>query len=127
MIPEEYKSDIVSTGIEFMRSITNCYGNDQGLALWEQICQVLDPDIKGELFFAMLTGELSGRMRISGYCENRVAVIKAIREVSGLGLKEAKDLNDLMQIGQTVTLKVKKDLTRRYAAELLRNVGVRVH
>lgn len=127
MIPEEYKNEIVSTGVEFMRSITNCYGNDQGLALWEQICKVLDPDLKGELFFAMLTGELSGQMRISGYCENRVAVIKAMREVSGLGLKEAKDLNDLMQNGQTVTLTVKQGLTRRYAAELLRNVGVRVH
>lgn len=126
-IPEEHKSAIISDGIAFMRSITECYGTDMGMQLWDQICQVLDPNVRGEIFLAMLSGEFSpGRISIQGVVPDRIQVIKTIREVTGLGLKEAKDLNDLMQLGQAVTIKVQDGLTRQYAADKLRQLGVHV-
>ena len=127
-ISEEHKQYIVNDGIAFMRSITECYGTDTGLKLWDRICEVLDPDVHGEIFLAMLSGEnLPGRLKISGIVVDRVRAIKAIREVTGLGLKEAKDMNDLTQLGNTVTLEIKSSLTRKYAAEVLRDAGLNVN
>ena len=127
-IPEEHKSAIIHDGLAFMRSITDCYGTDTGLNLWDQICSVLDPNVRGEIFLAMLTGQYSpGRLCISGISSNRVSVIKTIREVTGLGLKEAKDLNDDMQVGLAVSISISNGLTREYAAQKLRAVGVIVN
>ena len=127
-IPEEHKEQIISDGIAFMRSITECYGTDTGLELWDKICSVLDPNVRGEIFFSMLTGQYSpATLRIQGVTTNRVEVIKTIREVTGLYLKEIKDLNDDMQVGMSVKIQVQDGLTREYAAKKLRAVGVIVN
>jgi Ribosomal protein L7/L12 C-terminal domain len=42
----------------------------------------------------MLTGRVGGQVRFNGSGNNRVNVIKAIRQATGLGLKEAKDISD---------------------------------
>lgn len=100
MIPEEYKTAVVSNGMHFMRSITEAYGAEEGLRLWETIADTLDGDIKGQIFMAMVTGNYNDRVRLKGVTpygqENAVACIKAIREWDrrGLGLKEAKDTYD---------------------------------
>ena len=60
MIPAAYKEDIIQSGINFMRSITEAYGSDEGLRLRDTIASTLDPDVKGEIFFAMLTGDHCG-------------------------------------------------------------------
>lgn len=96
MIPEQNKEDVISNGIAFMRSITEAYGVDEGMKLWDTIANTLDADVKGKIFFAMLTGDYQGRISVAD-CHNsadRVGMIKAIRAVTGMGLKEAKDLCD---------------------------------
>ena len=96
MIPEEHKVDIIQSGISFMRSITEAYGTDEGMKLWDNIASVLDPDVKGQIFFAMLTGQYNDLVVLKGVDSrannNAVACIKEIRQWSGFGLKEAKDL-----------------------------------
>jgi ribosomal protein L7/L12 len=119
MIPEEYKESIIIDGLNFVRVITEAYGAEKGMELWEQIAAVLDPDIKGEMFFAMLTNNFGNKLRVMGVVQNRVAAIKAIRTVTGLGLKEAKDASDLMQMGQTVELTI-DPRTRAEAIRILR-------
>lgn len=101
MIPEEHKAPIISNGLHFMRAITECYGAEKGMELWEQIASVLDPDVKGQIFFAMITGTFNDRIEIRGVGlsgqNNAVACIKAIRQYSGLGLKESKDIYDRLR------------------------------
>ena len=100
MIPEDHKTAVVSNGIHFMRAITEAYGADDGLKLWEQIASVLDGDVKGQIFMAMITGNYNDRIHLKTLyplaSSNAVACIKAIREWDkrGLGLKEAKDMYD---------------------------------
>jgi hypothetical protein len=95
MIPEEYKEQIVESGIDFLRTIKEAYGSEEALALWEQINSVLDPDIKGLIFLRLLTGEYSGSIIVVGFeGADRVGRIKTLREITGLGLKETKDLDD---------------------------------
>lgn len=110
MIPTEYKQDIIQSGINFIRSITEAYGSDEGIKLWENIASVLDPDVKGQIFIAMLTGEYNSVVSISGYVpnSNRITMIKAIRNVDSrrLGLKEAKDMTDELYKGTAIKLEV---------------------
>lgn len=127
MIPAEFKQDIIASGMNFMRSITEAYGTDEGMKLWDEIASVLDPDIKGQIFFAMLTGEYNGVITINSHQPgaNRVSMIKAIREVTGLGLKEAKDLSDNLASGKSIKLNC--DPKKRSSfLQTLRNVGFNV-
>lgn len=129
MIPAEYKEDILQSGINFMRAITEAYGTDEGMQLWEQIASVLDPDIKGQIFFALLTGDFNGIIKISSVQPgtDRVWRIKAIRTVTtpSLGLKEAKDLSDLLDSGKTIVLNVNPK-KRNEALKELRLAGFNV-
>lgn len=129
MIPADHKEDILQSGINFMRSITEAYGTDEGMQLWEQIASVLDPDIKGQIFFAMLTGDYNGIVKIHSAQSgaDRIWRIKAIRSVTtpSLGLKEAKDLSDLLDTGKTITLNVNPK-KRNEALKELRLAGFNV-
>lgn len=127
MIPAEFKQDIIQSGINFMRSITEAYGTDEGMKLWNSIADTLDPDVKGQIFFAMLTGEFNGIITISSFQpgSNRVSMIKAIRVVSGLGLKEAKDLSDELGGGKTIKINCNPK-KRAEALSELRHAGFNV-
>lgn len=132
-LPEEHKTAIISNGLHFMRSITEAYGSEQGMELWEQITSVLDPDVKGQIFFAMITGTYNDKVHIKalgqGAMSNAVACIKEIRTWSGLGLKDAKDTYDRVRQHQQfnsghapVFLKVQHEDYHKAVAGL-RNVG----
>ena len=101
MIPEQHKTAIISNGLHFMRSITEAYGADKGLELWEQIAGVLDPDVKGQIFFAMITGNYNDRILLkdigASAQNNAVNCIKEIRAWTGLGLKDSKDMYDRLR------------------------------
>ena len=96
MIPEDHKTAVISNGLHFMRSITEAYGADEGLKLWDTITNTLDPDVKGQIFFAMITGTHNDTILLSSVYTGADAVscIKEIRNWTGYGLKEAKDIVD---------------------------------
>ena len=83
---EENRRQLISDGIAFMRSISDQYGTETGLQLWDRICEVLDPNVKGEIFIAMLTGDTRAKLTIScsphQYPTYRILHIKAIRELA---------------------------------------------
>ena len=128
-IPAEHKEDIIQSGINFMRSITEAYGTDEGMKLWDTIAATLDSDVKGQIFFAMLTGDYNGVVSIASAQagSDRVWRIKAIRSVAypSLGLKEAKDLSDLLDNGKTIKLNINPK-KRSEALSELRNSGFHV-
>lgn len=129
MIPAEHKEDVIQSGISFMRSITEAFGTDEGMKLWDTIATTLDPDVKGQIFFAMLTGEYNNIVNITGHNPgaDRVRMIKTIRNVDkrGIGLKEAKDMSDLISLGKPIKLEI--DPSSRNAALIeLRKVGFHV-
>ena len=127
MIPEEHKDAIIANGLHFMRSITEAYGTDEGMRLWETIASTLDPDVKGQIFFAMITGTHNNRivLRRVGPNTDRVARIKEIRNWTGLGLKEAKDASDMVELGKPVSLSIKPQ-EYVHAVGGLRRVGFEV-
>ena len=129
MIPAEHKEEVIQSGISFMRSITEAFGADEGMKLWDTIATTLDPDVKGQIFFAMLTGEYNNIVNITGHNPgaDRVRMIKTIRSVDkrGLGLKEAKDLSDYLSNGQMIKLEI-DPAVRHMALSELRKAGFHV-
>ena len=93
MIPQEHKPRIIQDGIHFLTAISQAYGAEEGMRLWERIAEVLDPSVKGDIFFAMLTGQYNDRIyakldqsRPAAAAVNKISVIKCIRTYTGLGL-----------------------------------------
>jgi hypothetical protein len=111
MIPEEHKSSIITSGISFLRSITDAYGSDEGMKLWDAIANTLDPAVKGEIFFAMLRGEYKDYITLKGvgYNVHKITSIKEIRGVSGLGLLEAKQAYEAAEQGIPVKIPCSPD------------------
>lgn len=126
MIPAEYKQDVIQSGINFMRSITEAFGTDEGMKLWDTIADTLDPDIKGQILFALLTGDYNGVITLTGSAAsaNKVTLIKAVRNVDTrrLGLKEAKDVCDNLWNGKPQKLHIDAK-NRNYALRELRDAG----
>jgi hypothetical protein len=124
MMPDDQRNNIISSGLHFMRSITEAYGADEGMRLWETIANTLDPNLKGEIFFAMIAGTHNDTIMLRGVCAStdRVARIKEIRNWTGYGLKEAKDTSDWVEAGKTIQLKVRPQ-EHHMAIMGLRRVG----
>lgn len=128
MIPEQFKSQVIEEGIAFVRTITEAYGAEDGMKLWEQIAAVLDPDVKGEMFFAMITGTPLHTITVTDVTahsrNNKIEMIKTIRAVTGWGLKEAKDAADNMWVNSfPVKLVILPKMRKAEAEQQLRVAG----
>lgn len=121
---DEHMDAIINDGIAFIRSITVAYGSEEGMALWDTIASTLDPDVKGKIFFAMLTGSHEDRVTLSGAVSgtNKITCIKIIRQYTGLGLVESKNAYESAgDYGSKVTLKVNPKDRRNMIDELRQN------
>jgi len=117
---------VVFDGIRFLESITRYYGAERGMAAWNKMGEAFGDEVKGKIFFAMLTGDSVGRVRFSSAnAVQAVWAIKAIRAATGCGLKEAKDLYDLGKT-KTVSVDVKTPNERRELIKCLRDAGCSV-
>jgi ribosomal protein L7/L12 len=107
---EEQEMRVVAHGMQLMRVLAEIHGHEKGMELWNTIGETLGAEIKGKIFFAMLTGKGSGTsiMIKEVYSDTqKIPLIKAIRSVDSrsLGLAEAKKLSeDLMDRKMPVTL-----------------------
>ena len=128
MIPEDRKDELISSGIGFIRSITAAYGAEKGMELWNHIATTIDQDLKGQIFFAILTGEREGTIRMRGvspFKDNfkKINAIKEVRAFTGLGLTEAKHVIDQTELGHTVTING-PETKRRGTVKALQDAGI---
>lgn len=130
MVPEENAHSIVQSGISFLRSITEAYGPEEGMQVWENIVHNLDSDVKGKIFFAMITGEYDTllRLRKVSPTADKIGLIKEVRNITGFGLREAKDLIDELYYGreQTIEMKGMTYAQRQNAIANLRRNGAEI-
>jgi hypothetical protein len=117
--------EIVVTGIPFLNAITTHYGTETGFALWNKLCESMPAEVRDGIFLAMLSGQTPRTVRVKGYSgNNKIERIKAIRTVSGLGLKEAKDLDDgIVNHGQSFNLTYLPQCSRRAVCDTLKMTG----
>jgi ribosomal protein L7/L12 len=97
---------VVADGVQFLQSLTAHYGAEKGMEVWEAMSAAVGNEVKGKVFFAMLTGAGGGK-RVKFTTGNptfavngAVACIKAMRSATRmLDLKAAKDLYDQSKTG----------------------------
>ena len=99
-LPDSDKEQLVNASLEYMRHVTEIWGQDKGMDLWDKIVEAFGNDIKGEIFFGMVTGQysLNGVLLSKVETKHLIDIIKALRTArTDLGLKEAKDLYDFVR------------------------------
>lgn len=124
---DESRNQLIHDSISFMTSLVHHYGQEKGMAAWEKISDFCDPNLKGEIFMVMLTGDFNGRVTVTGVQDgaNAVSCIKAVRSADNrrLGLKEAKDMYDGLRFnGKKFHLEIDSKVRGRVVNEL-RNAG----
>lgn len=131
MIEKEDEDMLIASGLEFMRNITSVYGSEEGAKLWDTIAGAIDKDLKGKIFFAMMTGRTASTIKlpyntVNSSIHNAVGVIKLFRQYDsrGLGLKEAKDIYDAMRDGHRVAEIHVDPKNRSHVVRELRKLGV---
>lgn len=124
---DEAYQEIIFDGIRLLESIARYYGPEKSIEIWDKMGEAMGTDIKGQVFFSMLTGNGSStRVHIqSGTATDVVACIKAIRHGTGYGLKEAKDAWDLSHF-KTVALECRAPESQKAMVRELRSLGIRV-
>lgn len=118
---------VVFDAIRFVESLTTHFGPEKGMAVWDAMGDAVGREIKARVFFALMSGGVSGRVKMAAGLAvqmNAVPVIKCIRNYTGMGLKEAKDLWDESKL-TIVDINVAPDRQRDFAREL-RNLGCNV-
>lgn len=114
---------VVSDGLRFLRSLTEMYGAEKGMAVWHELGHVLGDEIQGAIFFAMIAGTDHDKVSIRSTNPGigAVSVIKCIRQYTGLGLKEAKDIWDMSKV-KMVKIDCQRKDQSNFAREL-RSLG----
>ena len=95
------QQSVVDSSISFIAAMTEVYGSDTGLEIWDRVSATLGDDARGHIFFTMVTGasDFKRVCRVTDYpSHQKVAFIKVIRTATGMGLKEAKDLSESRNI-----------------------------
>ncbi len=107
-LSESQKSELLYASSNLLKAVTSIWGPEQGMVLWDKIAEGLGDDLKGALFFDIITGNVTkGSVVLVKIDPNYfVAAIKAVRCATGMGLKEAKDLCDIVRAGKEVVIDV---------------------
>lgn len=89
----EVKKSVVLAGVRFLQAITETYGGNEGVDLFEKLREALPEEVSDAIFAASLTG---CRSEIKVYrnqfmMDRFIECIREIRRASGMGLKEAKE------------------------------------
>ena len=125
MISEADRHNLVGAGISFMQTVADIYGAEKGMELWSTIADTVDPDLKADVFMAMLKGDhrqdkITVKQAFYGPVPNKIGLIKCLRALDRrrLGLKEAKDIADQLEMGKPVILEVEPNLRPTFVVEL---------
>lgn len=132
MIPEDHRDNVISAASVFVQTITAAYGADAGIALWERISEVIDPEIRASVFMEMLAGAHTGGWRIkipiqsfSGGrgLDRRVEFTRFVKDVDirNLSLRGAVDISDDVASGRETYILIRFS-DRKYIIDQLRSV-----
>lgn len=130
MLPEKHQEELVNASIGLMQAVSDIYGAERGQELWTTIADTIDPELKGAVFMAMLTGNyrrnrLHVRNPFVSDVTNKVAVVKCIRTYDSrrLTLKEAIEITDRLNNAGVQILEVDPQIRPTFAVEL-RKLGL---
>ena len=134
-ISSDEQHRIIETGFEFLQALIAAYGDGRATEIWETFTVAVDPNIHREMLIAMLKGNgnigktfsLNGINLMTtgsnGHSSGLIDTIKAIRAVTGMGLREAKDLAEDVRDNGPRRARMIESITRTEAMRIFRDAG----
>ena len=121
-LTSDQQSRLLYHSANLLREITTIWGAEQGMLLWEKVAEGLGQDLKGALFFSMITGDYLGDITVKrlNAQADAIQIIKVIRAATKIGLKEAKDMYDTVKNGKPITITISPEVDNSERMEILR-------
>lgn len=94
---ENISDRLIRSGIRFLKDLQEEMGTDKGLAVWDKMREAMGDEICGQVLFGIMKGHHGNTIRLVSIGEQKINAIKLVRECTGIGLKEAKDLVEGVQ------------------------------
>lgn len=119
-LSERDRGELLAATAEYLKVFTTIFGPERGTELFDTLGPALGQDLRGELMFSMLTGNVPGKVTLRKVdSAQAVPLIKVIRQFTGCGLKEAKDCYDRVRNGGVVTFKIPFDQRSAFVSSLI--------
>ena len=83
---------LIRSGIRFLKDLQEDLGTEKGLEVWDKLREAMGDEVSGQVLFGILKGHRGNVIRLVHVGDKKINAIKLVREVTGLGLKEAKDM-----------------------------------
>ncbi len=119
----KFSAELIYSAVNFMQ-VANQELGDISAEKVEAMFDAFDPGLKRQILMHMIKGDITGpiRVRYAGgvQYQNKIQAIKAVRAISGMGLKEAKDFVEEAEAGKTPMIAGNFDVKQRknFASEL---------
>jgi ribosomal protein L7/L12 len=94
---ENISDRLIRSGIRFLKDLQEDMGTDKGLEVWDKMREAMGDEICGQVLFGIMKGHHGNVIRLISVGDRKIDAIKLVRECTGLGLKEAKDLVESVQ------------------------------
>lgn len=102
---ENVSDKLIRSGIRFLKDLQEDLGTDKGLAVWDKMREAMGDEVCGQVLFGIMKGHHGNVIRLEGIGDQLIPPIKLVRECTGLGLKDAKDLVESVKFsGKAVDL-----------------------
>lgn len=97
---EQVSDKLIRSGIRFLKDLQDDLGTEKGLAVWDKLREAMGDEVSGQVLFGILKGHRGNVIRLEFVGDRRIDAVKLIRECTGFGLKEAKDIMDNVVAGR---------------------------
>jgi hypothetical protein len=126
----KFSSELIYSAVSFMQTANRELGDIADEKV-EAMLDAFDPALRRQILMHMIKGDVIGPIRVrfdhTHTHRNKIQAIKAVRWISGMGLKEAKDFVEEAESGQIAVMNGNFDAKQRrqFSAELA-NTGYEV-
>jgi hypothetical protein len=126
----KFSSELIYSAVNFVQ-VANRELGDIADEKIEAMFDAFDPALRRQILMHMIKGDITGPIRIrfdsSTKLPQKIQAIKAVRWISGMGLKEAKDFVEEAESGQIAVMNGNFDAKqRRQLSAELANTGYEV-
>lgn len=112
----KFSADLIYSAVNFMQMANRELG-DIAEEKVEAMFDAFDPALRRQILMHMIKGDITGPIQVrynkSTAYPNKIQAIKAVRAISGMGLKEAKDFIETAEAGGIAIMNGSFDVKQR--------------
>jgi ribosomal protein L7/L12 len=112
----KFSSNLIYAAVAFMKTANEELGDIADEKI-ESMFDAFDPALRRQILMHMIKGDIAGPIRVKfdryQSSQNKIQAIKAVRWISGMGLKEAKDFIEEAEAGNISVMHGNFDIEKR--------------